>query len=175
MDPAAGSGRRSEFWQLAWAKLPDTTVQSLHALSSDHNAAASSNQDVDDILEMARKQKVACESKQWEVKLGSRSFRIRNGLSKIIDWLQKFKEVGDIAVNFDPVHAALPWAAFRFLLVAATASRDSMEAIVTVLELVSRIIQHGRVFEKVHILASEDTHDDLDVLDGLKKPWSTYT
>jgi hypothetical protein len=117
MDPAAGSGRRSEFWQLAWAKLPDTTVQSLHALSSDHNAAASSNQDVDDILEMARKQKVACESKQWEVKLGSRSFRIRNGLSKIIDWLQKFKEVGDIAVNFDPVHAALPWAAFRFLLV----------------------------------------------------------
>ncbi|CAH0041350.1 unnamed protein product [Clonostachys rhizophaga] len=151
MDPATGSGRR------------------LQALSNDHRAAACSNQGVDDILETARKQKVACESKQWVIKLGSRSFKIRNGFSNIIDWLQKFKEVGDIAVNFDPVHAALPWAAFRFLLQAATASRDSMEAIVTVLELVSRIIQHGRVFEKLHVLASEDTHDEQDVLDGLKK------
>jgi hypothetical protein len=116
MDPAAGSGSRSEFWQLAWAKLPPAKVQDLRALSKGHNAPASSNQDVDDILELARKQKVACESKQWEVKLGSRSFKIRNGLSNIIDWLQKFKQVGDIAVNFDPVHAALPWAAFRLLL-----------------------------------------------------------
>lgn len=116
MDLEAGNGSRSEFWQLAWAKLPPATVQSLQALSKDHDAPASSDQDVDDILKLAREQKEACESKQWEVKLGSRSLKIRNGLSNIIDWLQKFKEVGDIAVNFDPVHAALPWAAFRFIL-----------------------------------------------------------
>ncbi|CAG9956002.1 unnamed protein product [Clonostachys rosea f. rosea IK726] len=147
MDPAAGSGRRSEFWQLAWAKLPDTTVQSLHALSSDHNAAASSNQDVDDIWKWP-------ENRKWPAKqaMGSQAgfTKFQNTKWSLEDHrlAQKFKEVGDIAVNFDPVHAALPWAAFRFLLVAATASRDSMEAIVTVLELVSRIIQHGRVFEK---------------------------
>ncbi|CAI6094410.1 unnamed protein product [Clonostachys chloroleuca] len=169
MGPAAGSGSLSEFWSLAWAKLPPAKVQDLQALPDGHNAPISSNQDVDGILKLAREQKKACESKQWEVKLGSRSFKIRNGLSNIIDWLQKFKEVGDVAVNFDPVHAALPWAAFRFLLQAATGSRDSMEAIVTVLELVSRIIQHGRVFEKVHALASEDIHDEQDVLDRLKK------
>ncbi|CAG9983963.1 unnamed protein product [Clonostachys byssicola] len=169
MDPAAGSGSRSEFWQLAWAKLPPATVQSLQALSKDHNAPASSNQDVDHILKLAREKKATFESKQWEVELGSRSFKIRNGLSNIIDWLQKFKEVGDIAVNFDPVHAALPWAAFRFLLQAATTDRDSIEGIITVLELVSRIIQHGRVFEKVHILASENAHDEQHVLDGLKE------
>jgi hypothetical protein len=30
--------------------------------------------------------------------------------------LTKFMVVGDVAVNFDPVHAALPWAAVRFVL-----------------------------------------------------------
>ena len=30
--------------------------------------------------------------------------------------MNKFKEVGDIAVQYDPGHAALPWAAIRFFL-----------------------------------------------------------
>lgn len=33
-----------------------------------------------------------------------------------IGLLNKFMIVGDVAVNFDPVHAALPWAAVRFVL-----------------------------------------------------------
>lgn len=31
--------------------------------------------------------------------------------------VNKFVSVGDVAVSFDPVHAALPWAAVRFILV----------------------------------------------------------
>lgn len=31
-------------------------------------------------------------------------------------WVNKFKEVVDVAIQYDPVHAALPWAAVRFLL-----------------------------------------------------------
>lgn len=31
-------------------------------------------------------------------------------------WIQKFIEVGDIAIQYDPGHAALPWAAVRFVL-----------------------------------------------------------
>jgi hypothetical protein len=31
-------------------------------------------------------------------------------------WLDKFKQVGDVAVNFDPHHAALPWAGVRLML-----------------------------------------------------------
>ena len=30
-------------------------------------------------------------------------------------WIEKSIVVGDVGVQFDPVHAALPWAAFRFL------------------------------------------------------------
>jgi hypothetical protein len=41
---------------------------------------------------------------------------LRNQADKIISWLVKFKEVGDITVQYDPSHAALPWAGIRFLL-----------------------------------------------------------
>jgi hypothetical protein len=35
---------------------------------------------------------------------------------KFLNWMDRFKEIGDIVVQFDPVHAALPWAAVRLLL-----------------------------------------------------------
>jgi hypothetical protein len=35
---------------------------------------------------------------------------------KLLSWMDRFKEIGDIVVEFDPVHAALPWAGFPFLL-----------------------------------------------------------
>ena len=31
-------------------------------------------------------------------------------------WIGRFKEIGDIAIQYVPVHAALPWAGVRFLL-----------------------------------------------------------
>lgn len=35
---------------------------------------------------------------------------------KIVKWIDLFKQVGDTVVQYDPVHAALPWAGVRFLL-----------------------------------------------------------
>ena len=36
--------------------------------------------------------------------------------TKILHWVDRFKQIGDISVQYDPAHAALPWAGFRFLL-----------------------------------------------------------
>jgi hypothetical protein len=30
---------------------------------------------------------------------------------KFLNWIDRFKEIGDIVIQFDPVHVALPWAA----------------------------------------------------------------
>jgi seryl-tRNA synthetase len=62
--------------------------------------------------------KQECEQKQWVIftnKLGE-TVKIQDLLGKIIGWVNKFKEVGDNAVQYDPVHAALPWAMIRFFL-----------------------------------------------------------
>jgi hypothetical protein len=41
---------------------------------------------------------------------------LRHVFDKIVSWINKFKGIGDILGQFDPVHASLPWAAIRFFL-----------------------------------------------------------
>ena len=41
---------------------------------------------------------------------------LRDLFSKIVVWIDRFKQIGDIVVQYDPLHAALPWAGVRFLL-----------------------------------------------------------
>lgn len=64
----------------------------------------------------AAKKQTECKDKRWKFDLNGRQLILRDVAEKIIVWIDKFKEIGDIAVNFDPVHASLPWAGIRFLL-----------------------------------------------------------
>jgi ankyrin repeat domain-containing protein 50 len=41
----------------------------------------------------------------------------------IVKWLDRFKQVGDVTSNADPVHVGLPWAGIRFLLEVSIAER----------------------------------------------------
>jgi hypothetical protein len=56
----------------------------------------------------------------WSRRLTSdfsgRKIPLRDLADKILVWLNKFKEIGDHAVSFDPVVAILPWAGVRVLL-----------------------------------------------------------
>ena len=45
---------------------------------------------------------------------------VRDLLEKIIKWLDHFKAIGDVGVQSDGAHAALPWAGVRFLLKVST-------------------------------------------------------
>jgi hypothetical protein len=56
------------------------------------------------------------DDKAWRFRFRGRDIILRDLATKVVTWLNKFKEIGDIAIQIDPVHAALPWAAIRFLL-----------------------------------------------------------
>ena len=60
--------------------------------------------------------------KQWRFHRpgGGQTVILRDLFSKIAVWIDRFKDIGDIVVQFDPVHAALPWAGVRFLLQVCT-------------------------------------------------------
>ena len=53
---------------------------------------------------------------QWKVKFGGEEVVLRDVGMQILRWVDTFKQIGDIIVQYDPVHAALPWAGIRFLL-----------------------------------------------------------
>lgn len=64
---------------------------------------------------LAVKKRTDCEDQRWKFELNGRQIILRDLAEKIIVWIDKFKQIGDVAVNFDPVHASLPWAGIRFL------------------------------------------------------------
>ena len=81
-----------------------------------------SNLDIEELVEAVRAKRKTCLENQWGLEFCGRSVNLRYQADKIISWLAKFKEVGDIAIQHDAGHAALPWAGIRFLLQVAHAT-----------------------------------------------------
>jgi hypothetical protein len=67
-------------------------------------------------FEAAQAKRQECESKRWVFAVGGHTLKLQDEADKVILWLDRFKQVGDIAVNADPIHASLPWAEIRLLL-----------------------------------------------------------
>ena len=69
-----------------------------------------------DLLKAAQEKQKVCDNKRWTFTIRGRHVMLREEADKVIMWLDRFKAVGDIAVNADPIHAGLPWAGIRLLL-----------------------------------------------------------
>jgi len=68
------------------------------------------------LMQIALEKRRACESKRWTLKFGEHVVVLSQVADKVIAWLDKFKQIGDIAVNVEPLHAGVPWAGVRLLL-----------------------------------------------------------
>ena len=68
------------------------------------------------VLQATEKSRERCDQEKWSFKFGARVINLRDRADKILEWVDKFKQIGDTAIQYDPVHAALPWAGIRFLL-----------------------------------------------------------
>lgn len=97
-------------WQAACDKLsPDIKQYLINAKSEKSDILRS-------LLKEANQKKTICLQKRWKVKLNGRVIVLRDLIDKIIAWVNRFKSIGDVAVQFDPAPASLAWAGVRFLL-----------------------------------------------------------
>lgn len=88
-----------------------------------HNAS-----DIDLALEQAlaaaKEKQRYCIEKRWTFTFTGRTVVVKEEADKVVGWLDRFKAVGDIVANVDPMHVGLPWAGIRLLLeVKARASK----------------------------------------------------
>lgn len=67
-------------------------------------------------INAANDKRQACLDNRWSFTLNGKNFILREKAEKVAHWLDRFKSIGDVAVNADPVHAGLPWAGIRLLL-----------------------------------------------------------
>ncbi|KAI0153862.1 ankyrin repeat-containing domain protein [Pestalotiopsis sp. NC0098] len=132
-----------------WKKAYDSLDEKLRASIS--GARTSRNDILRAVLQTADQKREICIHKQWKFKLPSGEvIIIRDVVEKIAKWVNAFVAVGDVAVQYDPATAALPWAAVRFILQAAISDTEIEGALVADLEIISRLICRYRDFERIH-------------------------
>lgn len=69
--------------------------------------------DISDLVGEVNKRQEECEKKFWRVNVGGEDIVLRNYTTKIVGWLEK---AGDIAVQFSPPQASIPWQVMKGLM-----------------------------------------------------------
>ena len=107
------TGGSSDLWTQAYLKLPDQLKKQLGVYKPGEKDKL---QTLQSVLRAAVDAKEANIANRLKLRLGNKEIDVQETADRLVGWITKFKEVGDIAVQYDPVHAALPWAGVRFIL-----------------------------------------------------------
>lgn len=97
---------------------------------------------------------------EWKVTTRHGEIDFQAKFSKIVSWAQKFMEVGDVAVNYDPGHAALPWAAVRLLLQVMVNNTTRAANFIEGLEQVAFYIYNFAMRENVYVMTEPCEHSN---------------
>lgn len=109
--PPPGGSQTQNLWQKALETLEDDLKANLDFKNSTQRNIVFA------LLKTAQEKKQLCLQKRWKLKKANgEEIILRDVVEKITVWLDKFKAIGDVAVQYDPAHASLAWAGVRFLL-----------------------------------------------------------
>ena len=120
-----------------WAEAADSLeIEERARLDSLLNETATP---LEDVVKLIEKQKQACLDSRLKLrKQSGKVFYVRDILERITKWLDQFKQIGDVAVQYDSVHLSLPWAAVRFLLQTIVGDVETFTSVVEAIEVVTR-------------------------------------
>ncbi|KAK8169842.1 hypothetical protein IWX90DRAFT_501885 [Phyllosticta citrichinensis] len=117
---------------------------------------------LNDVLTLVESKKQLCRDKalRWPKSDGERII-LRDLCEKTIRWVDKFKQAGDVAVQYDPVHASLPWAGVRFILQLAVSDSRLFATMMEGVEGASRLITHCAILKDLFLRSSSPAISDL--------------
>ncbi|KAK4237901.1 hypothetical protein C8A03DRAFT_34145, partial [Achaetomium macrosporum] len=104
-----------------------------------------------------------CKDKTWtfQREKSGETIIVRDVLGKVVKWIDHFKQIGDIVVQYDPGHAALPWAGVRFLLEIATKDVKTFASVVENIPLIAELICRSALIEELLLRSLSPTADEL--------------
>ncbi|OQD62738.1 hypothetical protein PENPOL_c011G02956 [Penicillium polonicum] len=141
-------------WMTAKAKLDKVDQNLLDFESDDGIKRARENElDILDSLEQTTREAYdTCIRKRWHITIPGKGKKIiiRDLLRKVAHWIELFKTVGDQVVQYDPGHAALPWAGARFLLQIAINDFGKFDFVVQGAERIARMTARYRIIEQIY-------------------------
>ena len=97
---------------------------------------------LEEVLSMVQGAEQTSRQKRWKWKNRKGEYVIiRDVFLKMVAWIERFKGIGDVIAQYDPGHAALPWAVARFVLQASHLSRISRKSLLMSHRLQSTILE----------------------------------
>ncbi|KAH0557050.1 hypothetical protein GP486_005162, partial [Trichoglossum hirsutum] len=106
---------------------------------------------VQEVYAAAQEKKKECIRKRWRyTKKNGEVIILHDVFDKIASWVDKFKQIGDIAVQFDPVHASLPWAGIRFFLQIAVNVSQIFVAVLEGMEQIANLTGRYAIIEYLY-------------------------
>ncbi|RDW66000.1 hypothetical protein BP6252_09635 [Coleophoma cylindrospora] len=110
------------------------------------------NNIIQDIVISVQRRHNECLRKGWKYKNDKGDIIVlQDVFLKIITWVKQFIHVGVTIAQYDPAHAALPWAGVRSLLQIAVDNPQTLGAIAEGVELVSNLIARGAALEMLYL------------------------
>ncbi|KAI9856843.1 MAG: hypothetical protein M1824_005216 [Vezdaea acicularis] len=134
----------SSLWQKAFATLCKEDRESLYVNEPPLQVLES-------LVDVVKQKEQLCLDKRWKYRKNGQDIIIRDKLEKITTWVSKFVAVCDVAVQYDPAHAALPWAGIRFLLQATINDSQIFGAMVDGVEMISNALARCYTFEELYL------------------------
>lgn len=134
-------------WAAAVTSLNPEDQTRLTSIPTDNQVAL-----LEGLMSLVKAKQQHCMEKRWKYKRRSGEVIIlRDVMEKTSKWLQKFREVGDVAVQYDPSHATLAWAAVRFLLQISINDVETFGAATQGIESTARLISRCAVYEATNL------------------------
>lgn len=126
-DSVSGLSRRTTFPPSLGRTLPssevptDLWIEAKGRLSDKYRKLLDISTDptqsiVNDVLDSARSGQAKVYRNRYTIRTSSGERPLRDYVDRIVEFIGKFKAIGDTLVQYDPAHAALPWAGIRLLL-----------------------------------------------------------
>ena len=121
-----------------WAEAADLARDDTSGMN---HSSTGSHVSIEDVHAAVQNKLDECTRKRWKyIRSDGQKVVLWDVLNKIAKWVNKFKEVGDVAIQCDAGHVALPWAAIRFMLQASVSSVETFGHMLEGVELSSKII-----------------------------------
>ncbi len=155
-----GTSSNNDLWASALSRVSDSDRQNV-TFGGDQGQLAV----LTELQRLTEDSRDQCIKKRWRLKRpgrGGETIIIRDLFSKIVGWIVRFREIGDVVVQYDPAHAALPWAGVRFLLQIAVSDMVKFGFIVEGAEVIARMISRYALFEDIYLHRTSKAVQELE-------------
>ncbi|ETS85593.1 hypothetical protein PFICI_03618 [Pestalotiopsis fici W106-1] len=155
--PGLVQQKSEKLWSEALSSLKSDLRESLLSVEGDRRAT------LEVVLFEARNKREIAMRKQWKItKKNGDIIILRDVFEKIIQWVDKFKAIGDTAMSAAPSYASIPWNVVCVLIKVTINESEEFAAMIDGLQEVTNVIARYAIFESIYLQQHTSATEHLE-------------